>query len=272
MAAGAGLLSAAQPGRIKLPGVRIGVADWSLRMAGKPEALELAKKLGFAGVQISIGRKPIDGKLPLDNAEMQAQYRAMSKKTNVAICSSVLDMLHVNPLKTDPLGRKWLAEAIPVAQKLKIPTMQLPLLRANSPKGPAELDQVADILKEFMPAAEKAKVILGLEDSVSAEDNARMFDRAGSKYLTEFYDVGMTSGLGFDPPKEIRFLGKDRINCFHFRDQGYLGQGKLDFRVILQAIADIGYRGWIVFETSSPTKDVEADMKKNLDYIQSLIA
>ena len=132
-------------------------------------------------------------------------------------------------------------------------------------------DQVADILKEFMPAAQKAKVIIGLEDSVSAEDNVRMFDRAGSKYLTEFYDVGLTSGLGFDPPKEIRFLGKDRINCFHFRDQGYLGQGKLDFRAVLQAIADIGYKGWIVFETASP-KDVETDMKKNLEYIQSLIA
>ena len=201
MAAGAGLLSAAQPGRIKLPGVRIGVADWSLHMAEKPEALELAKKLGFAGVQISMGRKPIDGKLPLDNAERQARYLAISKKTKMAIGSSVLDMLHVNPLKTDPVARKWLAEAIPVAQKLKIPTMQLPLLRENSPKGPTELDQVADILKEFMPAAEKAKVIIGLEDSVSAEDNVRMFDRAGSKYLTEFYDVGMTSGLGFDPAK-----------------------------------------------------------------------
>ena len=126
---------------------------------------------------------------------------AISKKTKMAIGSSVLDMLHVNPLKTDPVARKWLAEAIPVAQKLKIPAMQLPLLRENSPKGPTELDQVADILKEFMPAAEKAKVIIGLEDAVSAKDNVRMFDRAGSKYVTEFHGVGMTSGLGFDPAK-----------------------------------------------------------------------
>jgi hypothetical protein len=55
------------------------------------------------------------------------------------------------------------------------------------------------IPKGFMPAAEKAKVILGLEDSVSAEDNVRMFDRVGPKYVTEFWDVGLASALGFDP-------------------------------------------------------------------------
>jgi sugar phosphate isomerase/epimerase len=273
MAAAAGILTAAEPRRVKLPGVHIGVTDWNIGKRGSTEALELAQKVGFEGVQVSLGRTPVDGKMPLDNAEVQAQYLAVSRQTKVAICSTCLDILHVNPLKTDPLGRKWLGDAIPIAQKLGAPTMLLPLLRENAPKGAAELDQVADILKEFMPAAQKANVSLGLEDSVTAEDNARMFTRIGSRYINVFYDVGLTAGMGLDPVKEIRFLGKDRINCFHFRDRAdYLGQGKIDFRAVLEAIADIGFTGWIVFETRSPTKDIEADMKKNLDYIRSLIA
>ena len=95
--------------------------------------------------------------------------------------------------------------------------MESPPLRENSPKGPAELDQVVDILQEFAPASEKTKGILGLEDAVSAEDNVRMFDRVGSKYVTGLYHAGMTSGLTFDRPKEIRFPAKDRMHGSSWR-------------------------------------------------------
>jgi L-ribulose-5-phosphate 3-epimerase len=45
----------------------------------------------------------------------------------------------------------------------------------------AEMDYVGDILKGMGPEAEKAEVILGIEDTTSAEDNARILDRAQSK-------------------------------------------------------------------------------------------
>lgn len=271
--AGACLADAAAAGKIKVRGLRIGVTDWNLNMTGKVEAFELAKKLGFAGVEVSLGRVPVNGKLALDNAELQAQYLAAVKKTKVPIASVCLDIWHVNPLKTDPLARKWLAGAIPIAGKLKAPTMLLPIFGKNVPQGPAELDQFADALKEFMPAAEKAKVVLCLEDSVTAPDNVRMFDRVGSKYLRSFYDVANVLGLKVDPVKELRFLGKDRIGCIHLKDRGYLGEsGRLDFRAILEALRDIGYAGWANLETNSPSKDLEADMKKNLAFVRSMLA
>ena len=273
MAAGVCLADAAAPDKIKIRGLHVGVTDWNLELTGKLEAFELAKKLGFEGVEVSLGRAPVNGKLALDNPELQAQYLATVNKTKVRICSVCLDILHVNALKTDPLARKWLAEAIPIAGKLKAPTMLLPIFGKNAPEGPAELDQFADLLKEYMPAAEKAKVILCLEDSVTAENNVRMFDRVGSKNLRSFYDVSNVLGLKADPVKEIRFLGKDRIGCIHLKDRGYLGSsGRLDFRAILEALRDIGYSGWADLETSSPSKDMEADMKKNLAILRSMLA
>lgn len=273
MAAGACLAYADSSAKIKVRGLRIGVTDWNLNLTGKVEAFALAKNLGFAGVEVSLGRVPVDGKLPLDNAELQAQYLAAVKDTKVAISSVCLDVWHVNPLKSDPLGRKWLAEAIPIAGKLKAPTMLLPIFGKNAPQGPAELDQFADALKEFIPAAEKAKVILCLEDSVTAPDNMRVFDRVGSSYLRSWYDVGNVLALNVDPVKEIRSLGKDHIGAFHLKDKGYLGDsGKLDFRAILEAIRDIGYTGWADLETNSPSKNLDADMKKNLTYLRSLMA
>jgi len=271
--AGACLANAAEPQKIKIKGLRIGVTDWNLNMTGKVEAFELAKKLGFLGVEVSLGRKPVDGKLPLDNDQLIAQYRAAVKKTKVQISSVCLDTLHDHPLKTDPLGRKLLADAIPIAGKLKAPTMLLPTFGKNVPVGPAELDKFADMLKEFIPAAEKAKVILCLEDSITAEDNVRIFDRVGSKYLKSFYDVANVLGLKVDPVKEIRFLGKERIGCVHLKDRGYLGSTKLlDFPAIFTALRDIGYSGWADLETNSPSKDLEADMKKNLAFVHSILA
>jgi L-ribulose-5-phosphate 3-epimerase len=270
---GACLAGNAEPQKIKVPGLRIGVTDWNLNMTGKVEAFELARKLGFQGVEISLGRKPVDGKLPLDNAELIAHYRAAVKRTKVQVSSVCLDTLHDHPLKTDSLGRKLLADAIPIAGKLKAPTMLLPTFGKNVPQGPAELDQFADMLKEFIPAAEKARVILCLEDSVTAEDNVRMFDRVGSKYLKSFYDIANVLSLNVDPVKEIRFLGKDRIGCIHLKDRGYLGSsGRLDFPSIFTALKDIGYTGWADLETNSPSKDLDADMKKNLGFVRSIVA
>src|SRR6266566_3771172 len=56
---------------IKTSGLRIGVTDWNLHLTGKVEAVALASQVGFDGVQVSLGRKPVNGKLPLDDAALQ---------------------------------------------------------------------------------------------------------------------------------------------------------------------------------------------------------
>jgi hypothetical protein len=36
-------------------------------------------------------------------------------------------------------------------------------------------------------------------------------------------------------------------------------------------LAEIDYQGWIVLETSCPSKDVAADCKRNAEYIRKLM-
>ena len=71
--------------------------------------------------------------------------------------------------------------------------------------------------------------------------------------------------------KEIRQLGRKRICQFHFKDKGYLGEGKVDFPAIIAAVQDIGFQGWANLETGSPSGSVEADAKRNLKYLEALI-
>src|SRR3954469_1796500 len=81
--------------------VPIGITDWNLRLTGKPEAIALAAKLGFEGVQVSCGRNLAGDKLPLDDPEQIRQMKALSKQHNIPIDGTCLDRLHVDGLKSE---------------------------------------------------------------------------------------------------------------------------------------------------------------------------
>jgi sugar phosphate isomerase/epimerase len=255
----------------KLAGLKIGVTDWNLRLTGKVEAVATAAELGFDGVEISLGRDQVDGKLPLDNAELQAKYLEELKKHKLAAAGTCLDILHVNYLKNDKLGLKWVADAIPITKKLNARVILLPFFGKGALKTREEMDYVGDALKDLAPAAEKAGLILALENTISAEDNVRIMDRARSKAVLVYYDVGNSTNGGFDILKEIRWLGRDRICQMHLKDRGYLGEGKIDFPAVVQAMTDIDFRGFANLETSAPSGSVEDDMRRNLGFIRGLV-
>lgn len=257
----------------RLSGLKIGVTDWNLRQTGRIEAVALAASLGFDGVEVSLGRKPVDDKLQLADPAIQEQYLAETRKHGIAVAGTCLDILHVNYLKNDPLGQKWVADGIPITKKLNARVMLLPFFGKGALTTRQEMDYVGDVLRELAPEAEKAGVILGLENTISAEDNVRIMERARSKAVLVYYDVGNSTNGGFDVVKEIRWLGKDQICQMHLKDNPhYLGEGKIDFPAVIAAMADIDFAGFANLETSSPSKSVEADMRRNLAYVRDLVA
>ncbi len=276
LTASGGVALAAMAGRrawSRARGLKIGVTDWNLHLTGKVEAVETAARLRFDGVQVSLGRKPIDTKLPLDDAVTQQQFLTASKMHKIPIDGTCLDILHVNYLKNDKLGQKWVAASIPITKKLDARVILLPFFGKGALQTHEEMDYVGDALREIAPEAEKAGIILGLEDTISAEDNVRIMERTKSPAVLTYYDVGNSTQGGFDVLKEIRWLGKDRICQFHLKDNpGYLGEGKIDFPPILKAIEDIGFHGFANLETDSPSKVVEDDLAKNLRYVRRLLS
>ena len=249
---------------------KIGVTDWNLRLAGKTESFEVAARLGFAGVEVSLGRKPVDGRLALDNAAVQAEFAAVSKRTRVAVAGTCLDIFHDDYLKSNPRAQQWLAAAIPITAKLNTKVLLMPFFGKAALSTQAEQDYVADLLKDHVKAAEKAGVVLGLEDDLSAEANVRMMERTASPAVKMFYDIGNSTNFGFDPLKEIPWLGVARICQFHLKDKGYLGEGKVAVKPAVDRIIALGYTGFADLETDAPSGSVEADMKRNLDYVRGL--
>ena len=252
--------------------LKLGVTDWNLRLSGKTDAVALAASLGFQGVEISIGTKPVDGKLPLADEAIQNKYLDELKKHSIAAAGVCLDILHVNYLKNDKLGQKWVADSIPIARKLNARVVLLPFFGKGGLTTKEEKDYVGDVLRDIAPEAQKQGILLGLENMVSAEDNVRIIERSGSEAVKVYYDVGNSTNAGFDVLKEIPWLGAARICQFHLKDNPhFLGEGKIPFPEVMRVISNIGFSGFANLETDSPSKSVPDDMRRNLAYLQGLL-
>jgi sugar phosphate isomerase/epimerase len=44
--------------------------------------------------------------------------------------------------------------------------------------------------------------------------------------------------------------------------------GRVDWPRMAQEFYDVGYRGWYVLETGSPSKDIVADTRANIEYVK----
>ena len=233
-----------------------------------------ARKAGMDGVEVGVGG-PAD-KLQIADAEFRAKIKDKVKDTGVVVSSLSMDLLNGNPVATDERGPAWLEQCIEAARDLGAVAILVPFFgKAGLLKGKELNKDVVDPLvarmKEAGPKAKAAGVALGLENTCSAKQNLEILDRIGSDGVGCYYDIGNSTGAGYDVPAEIREL-KARMCMVHFKDGGsYLGEGKVKMEPVAEALKAIDYKGWIVLETSCPSKNTQADCKRNADYIRKLM-
>ena len=252
--------------------LQIGTMDTVLKLAGKPEAIQLAKELDLAAVQVTLGES-VDGKtLPLEDRELQRRYVNESEQQRIPIDSTYINMLHVSCLKSDPNASRWVSKGIEITKSLRAQILMTVFFGKCAVLNRTELNYVVDAFRDLTSAAERAGVILGFENTLSGEDNRYAADRIASAAFKIWYDVGNSTYNGYDVPAEIRMLGRDRICQFHFKDKGYLGEGVVSYVPILKAIGDIEFKGYANLETISPSGDVEKDTRRNLAYLRKLIS
>ena len=251
---------------------RIGMCDWNLGLTAKPEAIAKAKEIGLDGVEVSVGYE--DDDLWLRKPETQELFLAAAEKHGIAIPSIAMGVLNQVPLKSDERAAGWLRDTIDVAHNLGAKRMLLAFFGAGELDRTDEkgISTVVEILKREAPHAEDAGVILGLESYLSAEDNMRILERVSAESVRVYYDLRNSADKGRDAPAEIRALG-DRICQVHLKNgKNLLSEpDNVDFPACAQALQDIGYRGWLVLETSSPNGLLE-DTRANMDYARRTFA
>ena len=230
---------------------KIGACEWNLGRAD-PASFDVAKKIGLDGVQINMGSLGND--MHLRKPEVQKAYLEAAKKTGLGIGSLAIGEMNNVPLKRDPRAAKWLDESIDVCKAMGIPIV-MPACFGNGDLDMAktgEIDHLVGVLRDVAPKAEKHGIVIGLESYLSAADTMKIIDRVGSPAMKMYYDVGNSTDKGYDIYQEIPMLGK--LICeFHFKDGRFmLGQGRIDFRRVREAMDKIDYSGWIQIEAAAP--------------------
>jgi sugar phosphate isomerase/epimerase len=236
--------------------------------------LEEAQKAGLQGVEVRAGNAA--DTLEIADPAVQQKYKDQMQATGLPISSLMMGLLNSYPLASDPRGPAWLAQSIDGAKAVGAKVILVAffgkgsLLDDNKQLKKADVDVVVERLKAAAPRAAKAGVTLAIENTLSAQQNLEILQRVGHPSVAVYYDVGNSTKQGYDVPAEIRLLGK-RIVQFHFKDNPhYLGEGPIQFPDVAAAVRDIGYRGWIVLETTNPSKDKVADVRRNAAFVKKL--
>ena len=119
----------------------------------------------------------------------------------------------------------WVRKGIEITRRLNAGVLMMVFFGKCQVLQRAELNRVIGLFRELTPEAKRAGVTLGFENTSSGEDNRYAIDQVQSDAFKMWYDVGNSTFNGYDVPKEIRALGRDRICMFHFKDRAYLGEG-----------------------------------------------
>jgi len=236
--------------------------------------IEDAKKAGVEGIQI--GEHAEADVLRIATPERRAQYKRVIQETGIPVCSIMMGLFNNYPLATDPRAVAWMEQCIDTAKDLGTDNILLAFFSKGDllRDGKLKEDEFAEAIKRIKAVAPRAKdagVSLAIENYLNAEQNMRMLDAINHEAVSIYYDVYNTGvSMKYDSPAEIRKL-KGRISQFHYKNGGaFLDANRPYFEAVSAAIKDIGYKGWIVLETSAPTKDTFADAQRNADFTRSL--
>jgi L-ribulose-5-phosphate 3-epimerase len=233
-----------------------------------------AREIGLDGIQVSV-QYPTDGKTPtLRDPKTQAAFKRAALENGIQICSLAIGNPGKSrmPMHTSPAFSILLTEAVEIAHNLGTNNILLPILGDShiDMTSQAQVDTFVAMMKEVARYAEKYEVVVGLEDWISAEDNIKLLDAIGSDYVAVYYDAHNIVPRVKDIYAEPKMLGK-RIHQIHVKNANMLmsGQGgRLDWPRMAKEFYEIGYRGWYVLETASPTNDIVADTRANIEYVK----
>lgn len=270
----------------------VGICDWTIGEAAKPEAIPKAKKLHLDGIQVSVGTDPDN--IPLRDKAVRKKYIEMGKRYGIVFHSVAAGgILNRIPLATEPQSAVYVIDAIEAAKALGAKNILIAFfgngdLRLRDENGKFrkkqvngftefELDRqrvkkVVQALRQIAPRAEDAGVVLGLENTLTAKQNLEIIDQIGSKMAQVYYDVGNSTGNGYNVVGELRLLGNDRICEVHLKDKKsrLLGspEGEVDMKGCARALADIGYDKWLVLETRGRKGHYQEDTLRNVAFVR----
>ncbi len=241
----------------------------SKRMVGNIETFKVARDIpGITGVELQI----TGGRPNMRDLDVARRHKAEAHRWAMNIPSTAGVWDHA---VWGPHSRLDLINSIRATEILGARVMLVAFFRKNAPDmtDKQSYGPVVSLLRDVAPRAQEAGVILGLENSLSPKDNRDLVDRIDEPSVKVYYDPDnmFHYGHGEQAIPGIELLGRERIAAVHVKNNGrILRQGRrIDWAVALQALTEIGYGGWLVFESKHKShQECKKMTRQNIAFIK----
>ncbi len=261
--------------------------------AGQPGGIETLEAIADFAAELNFGALELSAR---DLAGREAQDIASlcaGRNLQISCINGPADLTPVD----DAAFEAGVVEAcalIDAASAMGCPTvMIIPGRAASEEDKPRAAERIAAGLSRAVEHANERDVTVTIEDFpnllapyASIEEVGYLLDRVPGLMLT--FDNGNWLVGGDDPAEAARAFG-DRIANAHIKDWeidpqqarirtpdgrwirgGLHGEGLLDHRAILSALAEIGYDGWLAFEYEGVMDHQEAT-RRGVEYLRGLL-
>jgi len=272
--------------------MKISASYWMLEgglEAQKPitEAMQEAKELGFDAIELAVAGKGV-----LTDQATQAQCEdivAIAQKIGIEISSVASgESWTCSPTANDPDIRNRIIEFTQKAMQITkwlgtnaylfVPGAVDVFFLPEAEVIPYDVcyQRACEALRQILPNAEETGVAICIENVwnkflLSPLEMRDFIDSFNSEMVGAYFDVGNVLLTGY-PEQWIRILG-ERIKRVHVKDfkrsigtaEGFVDllEGDVNFQTVKEALADIGYDGYVTaemlpFEPGRPEKTAQA--------------
>jgi len=250
-----------------------GISIWSFPEGTLAENFALAADAGFEGVEVALDEGA--GEITLESTERQLlAVKRQAKESGIELYSVACglywsyflnDSDETVRTKAHNIVKKQLETAATLGcdSILVIPGCVNAEFAAPGKVMDYETcyNRSFESIMKVNQYAEEYKVNIGLENVwnkflLSPMEMRDFIDKVGSDYVGSYLDIGNTLANGY-PEHWIRTLGS-RIKKVHFKDyrveagglHGFVDllAGDVDYRVVMEALEEVGYNGWVTAE------------------------
>ncbi|UEG52838.1 sugar phosphate isomerase/epimerase [Mucilaginibacter daejeonensis] len=258
---------------------KVAVVDLMILKRQKLGAFQLAKDIGADGLEVDMGglgnRPTFDNQLA--NAEIRQQFLDKAKELNLEICSMGMTGFFAQSFaKRDGVDR-MVQDCIDTMKAMNVKVAFLPLgVNADLVKNPELRPVVIERLKMIAPKAEEAGVVIGIETTLSATEEAKLLDEVNSKAIKSYFNFANACDAGRDVCEELKILGKERICQIHASNTDGVwlqNDPELDLKKIKKTLDKMMWEGWLVIERSRDQIDprnVKWNFSANTAYLKKV--
>jgi L-ribulose-5-phosphate 3-epimerase len=258
---------------------KVAVVDLMILKRQKLGAFQLTKEIGADGVEVDMGglgnRETFDNQLA--KPEIRQQFLDKAKELNLEICSLAMTGFFAQSFATRTGVDRMVQDCIDTMKAMNVKVAFLPLgVNADLTKNPELRPAVIERLKLVAPKAEAAGVVIGIESSLNATDEAKLLDEVDSKAIKSYFNFANALDNDRDVNEELKILGKKRIcqiHCSNTDGVWLQNDPKVDLKKIKQTLDKMKWEGWLVIERSRDAKDprnVKWNFSANTAYVKEV--